>query len=226
MEKKEKIALIVIVIILVLLILTLIGLVVFRMSKVQNSVGNSGNNKVNDIYVNDIKSTKNTSAEFFAVQTHSGFNDTIKSNQYKITTKEELEKFFELYEGFELSKEYDLSNNTIFIQTQVEGSGSIEVKFDGVNINKKVEFDINIVTPQIGTADMAYWYLVAVIPNSELNGVDVSDWKSPIEINDSLKNEYTITVEIMDLTLRECLNIVEKHVKEVGNIKIQEFKLV
>ncbi len=223
MKKKENIALIIIVIILVLLILTLIGLVVFRMSKVQNSVGNSGNNNINDIYVNDIKTTKNTSAEFFAVQTHSGFNDTIKSNQYKITTKEELEKFFELYEGFELSKEYDLSNNTIFIQTQVEGSGSIDVKFDGVNINKKVEFDINIVAPEIGTADMAYWYLVAIIPNNELNGVDVSDWKSPIEINNSLKNEYTITVEIMDLTLRESLSIVEEHVKEVGNIRIQKF---
>jgi hypothetical protein len=53
--------------------------------------------------------------------------------------------------------------------------------------------------------------------------VDLSDWKSPIEINNSLKNEYTITVEIMDLTLRESLSIVEEHVKEVGNIRIQKF---
>ena len=76
------------------------------------------------------------------------------------------------YSGFNLSKKYDLSQNTIFIQTQTYGSGSVSVDFKGVSIDKEVKFNVSINSPEIGTMEMAYWYLVAVVPNTNLPLLD------------------------------------------------------
>mgnify|MGYP000006630967 CR=1 FL=1 len=188
----------------ILIVITLVGLLIFK--------SNGDKNNIND-----------SSIDFFAMKTHSGFNDTVKNTKYRITHKDELKMFYTLYNGFKLSKDYDLSKNTIFIQTQAYGSGSISVDFKGVSINKEVKFNVSTNSPEIGTMDMAYWYLVAIVPNAKLNGVNVNEWKSPVDVNNSLRNEYTVTIESTNLDLKNSLNIVEKTVKDIGNIKIQQY---
>lgn len=124
---------------------------------------------------------ENNSINFFTIKTYNGFNYKIKNNKYKITSKEELNKFCNLYTGFELSDEYDLSKNSIFIQTQACSSGSTSIDFTDVTIDKTVEFVTKTNTPdEVGISNMAYWYLVAIIPNSELSKVNTDEWKSPI----------------------------------------------
>lgn len=165
----------------------------------------------------------NRPTDFFAMHTYNGFNDIIKNTKYKITNQKELEMFYTLYNGFKLSKDYNLSKNTIFIQTQAHGSGSISVNFNGVSIDKEVKFDVSTDIPKICTMDMAYWYLVAIVPNTKLNGVNVNEWRSPIDVNNSLCNEYTVFVECTNFDLENSLNIVEKAVKDIGDIKIKEY---
>lgn len=190
----------------IVILIILVGLCIFKLNG-ENLFDNSDN----------------VSIDFFAMKTHSGFNDTVRNTKYKITNQEELEMFYNLYKGFKLSKDYNLSNNTIFIQTQAFGSGSVSVDFKEVSINKEVEFKINTEIPEIGTMDMAYWYLVAIVPNTELKGVDVNEWKSPVDVNNSLRNEYTVIIESTNLDLRNSLNIVEKIVEDIGKIKIQKY---
>lgn len=197
---------VIVLVISILILITLVGLCIFKLNG-ENLSDNSDN----------------VSIDFFAMKTHSGFNDTVRNTKYKITNQEELEMFYTLYKGFKLSKDYNLSNNTIFIQTQAYGSGSVSVDFKGVSINKEVEFKLSTKMPEIGTMDMAYWYLVAIVPNTKLNGVNVNEWKSPVDVNNSLRNEYTVTIESTNLDLRNSLNIVEKIVEDIGNIKIQQY---
>ena len=123
----------------ILIVITLVGLLILK--------SNGDKNNIND-----------SSIDFFAMKTHSGFNATVKNTKYRITHKDELKMFYTLYNGFKLSKDYDLSKNTIFIQTQAYGSGSISVDFKGVSINKEVKFNVSTNSPEIGTMDMAYWY--------------------------------------------------------------------
>lgn len=170
--------------------------------------------------------TNDTSIDFFAVQTHSGFNDVLMNSKYKIINQQELDIFNELYKGFELSNKYDLSNNTIFIQTQVCGSGSISIDFKRVNIDKNVEFKFTSTSPEIGTMDMAYWYLVAIVPNTQLNGVNIDEWKSPIDVKDSLITEYTISIKSESLSLINSLNIIKRELNNIGNIKITKYREV
>lgn len=131
---------------------------------------------------------KESSIEFFSLKTHAGFNESFMNSKFKITSKQEFDTFQSLYGGFELSNQYDLSRNTIFIQTESCGSGSINIKFKKVKITKDdVEFIYSSNNPQTGTMDMAYWYFVAIIPNTKLEGINIENWKSPIDIYNNLK---------------------------------------
>ncbi len=161
---------VIVVIICILILITLVGLLIFKFNEENNTPDLLDNG-------NDV------SIDFFALKTHSEFNDTIKNTKYRITNQEELEMFYTLYNGFTLSKNYDLSKNTIFIQTQTYGSGSISVDFKSVSIDKEIKFNVSTNSPEIGTMDMAYWYLVAIVPNTKLNGVNVNEWKSPLDEN-------------------------------------------
>lgn len=193
----------------ILILVTLVGLLIFKLNGDENNIFNKSNDP---------------SVDFYAIKTHGGFNDVVWNTMYKITNEDELEMFYKLYDGFYLSKDnYDLSKNTIFIETLEYGSGSVSVDFKGVSINKNVKFKVSTDRPEIGTCDMAYWYLVAIIPNTKLNGVNVTAWKSPIDVNNSLQHEYIITIECDDLDLKDSLNIIEKAVNDTGNIKIQRY---
>jgi hypothetical protein len=166
---------------------------------------------------------KNTPVEHFAIKTSSGYNTNIKNTKFRITNNDELKEFCNLYKGFELSKDYDLTNNTMFIQTEEYGSGSIKVDFNGVIINRELKFDYTSHASGIGTMDMAYWYLVAVVPNAKLIGTNVSEWVTPTELNSIYNKEYLIEVRCTGLKIRDSLNTINKVVNETGDVYIRNY---
>ena len=85
-------------------------------------------------------------------------------------------------------EEDKLSSNTFFIKTIQVGSGSISISLSDVNLdNNKINFIVDKNVPEVGTDDMALWYLVAIIPNNMLEGIDISDWCKPSMI---FNNKY------------------------------------
>ena len=121
-----------------------------------------------------------------AIQTSEYYGTKHRYEKYKITTKDELRYFKSLYSDVlaKYAEKLD-GKNTIFVWTKVENSGSIKVEFRDVNFNdKKVNFVIKEKRNGRGTTDMALWYLVAVIPNSELKGLNLSDWINPESLID------------------------------------------
>ena len=139
----------------ILILVTLVGLLIFKLNGDENNIFNK---------------SSDPSVDFYAIKTGYGFNYLLSNTMYKITNEDELEMFYTLYDGFYLSKDdYDLSQNTIFIEPRIYGSGSISVDFKGVSINEKVNFEVRENRPSVGTCDVAFWYLVAIIPNTKLS---------------------------------------------------------
>ena len=58
--------------------------------------------------------------------------------------------------------------------------------------NNKLQFDTDWNAPEVGTMDMATWYLVAIVTNDKLKDIDISDWKRPSEMNTVLPEENPI----------------------------------
>lgn len=115
-----------------------------------------------------------------SIQTHEYFADKPDNNKYYINSLDELNRFGEIYS--DVLKEYKdkLGENSLFVYVSEENSGSNELKLKEVSFdNKKVNFIISEDRPEVGTADMAFWYLIAVIPNEKLKSLDLSDWKKP-----------------------------------------------
>lgn len=133
--------------------------------------------------------TNNEEIKCYSFKTHGEFNKSLgrKNQKYKIRNKKEFETFKKLFKGFPMTYQYNLSEYTIFIQIQIEGSGSNKVNLKNVKLNDKVMFIIDTNKPSVGTCDMAYWYLVAVIPKNKLNKINVDEWKSP---NDYIEYIY------------------------------------
>ena len=89
-----------------------------------------------------------------------------KSNNSKFT---EIEQF-----------RNKLGDNTIFVELFEESSGGIELNFKAIDFkDNKISFVIEREVPEVSTTDMAYWFIVAVIPNKELQGMNLSDWYTP-----------------------------------------------
>ena len=127
------------------------------------------NTGCNNKKVRDIEKT--------AIQTHEFYEDRGYDNKYIIENEGDLEKFTTIFSDKLDSYRDKLNDNTIFVQLVKKGSGSIKLEVKNVDFaNDKVNFVINETNPGVGTADMALWYLVAVIPNSQLDGLDLSDW--------------------------------------------------
>lgn len=102
-------------------------------------------------------------------------------------------------------------------------SSSTVIDFKRVKVDEYVDFKFTSDSPKIGTMDMAYWYLVAIVPNSKLVGVKIDEWKSPIDINNNLKEVYKIKIHCQNFNLRDSLSIVEEHVNNIGNIEIENY---
>ena len=115
---------------------------------------------------------------------HNWSGDNLK---YMINSEEELEIFYKYYskELKQLKGKFD--GYTLFVELSAQGSGSTELKINEISFeNKTVEFIIEKNVPGIGTTDMAYWFLVGIIPNEQLEGIDTSNWQIPSKV---LKNE-------------------------------------
>lgn len=137
--------------------------------------------------INSNKRNINTDITFYELQTHEYFS-VVNNGKYYINSLNELKKFYSLYSNKISIDEDKLSGNTFFIETIEVPSGSISIKLTDVNLNnKKVNFIIDKNTPEIGTDDMAFWYLVAIIPNDMLKNIDISDWKKPSMV---MNNNY------------------------------------
>ena len=137
--------------------------------------------------INSEKENLNNKITFYELKTHEYFS-VVNNGKYYIDSKEELKKFYSLYSDKISIDEGKLSDNTFFIETIKVPSGSISIKLNDVNLNNnKVNFVIDKNTPEIGTDDMAFWYLVAIIPNDMLKNINISEWEKPSSV---LNNKY------------------------------------
>ena len=119
----------------------------------------------------------------YEIQTSEYFSNKPATNKYFIDSETELNKFYSIYSGkLNINKDY-LKNNSIFIQVGQESSGSVQNKLSSVTFdNNTVNFIIDRDSPEMGTCDMAFWYYVAIIPNEQLNNLDLSNWVKPSQI--------------------------------------------
>ena len=117
----------------------------------------------------------------YEFQTHEYFDFLYGNpNAFYIDSEKELNAFHSLFsDKLEINKD-DLKNNTVFVKVMEVTSGSDEMKLDDVTFTDNiVNFSISVDGPEIGTADMACWYLVAIIPNQKLKGIKYDGWVKP-----------------------------------------------
>lgn len=230
-EKKSlKISLSTLLLLLAIIVIVIMGCFIYKLYKDKQSADSKISELNNEVLrletiVNNLKTTSyqdenNNEIIKYELQTHEYFSDAPNTNKYFIDSENELNKFYSIYsDELAINKDY-LKNNSIFIQVEQVGSGSIQMKLSSVAFdNNTVNFIIDKNSPEIGTMDMAFWYLVAIIPNNQLNNLNLSNWSKPseilttaedksIDINNYVfeldsKNKYTI---ITDLRWKTMLN--------------------
>lgn len=130
-----------------------------------------------------VKDNLNDNIIKYELQTSENFIDIPNTNKYFIDSVAELNKFYSIYSDvLDIDKNY-LENNSIFIQVELASSGSITMELSSVTFeNNTVNFVVNEDYPEIGTNDMAFWYLVAMIPNDKLSALKFDEWKRPSEV--------------------------------------------
>ena len=168
---------------------------------------------------NEKKEEKTLEIQTYSVQSHEYFDNLPDSDQFIIDSVEELNKFYYIFSD-KFMDELNLSDSilkdyTMFIKVKEESSGSISVKLDKVKVNKEIEFVISESKPEVGTADMAFWYLVALIPNTMLEKKDTTGWVLPseeiskmgvldkYEFNMNTSNKYIITTDMKWKTMQD-----------------------
>ncbi len=135
----------------------------------------------------------------YGFQTHEYYEN--EDNQYYINSVTELSIFRNMYSDslYDYLKENDELDDTffkyhsLFILVKGVSSGSTTLAINDVYFeNNKLQFETDWDTPEVGTMDMATWYLTAIITNDKLKGIDLSDWTKPSEINNVLPKENPI----------------------------------
>lgn len=186
------------------------------------------NESMNNVSIENKVSSKNTApidnstVKFFTLKSYSGFPEDAENNKFKITSKEEIRAFNEIYQGAKINNTYDFSNTTVFIQTQVLSTGAAKIKINDFIINDTVKFDYETDVPKGNTTqEMAYWYLIAVVPNTKLVSAETGDWISPMSNN--VKVEYTINIKSENTRLEDSLRKIIKISNLVGNCMIWRF---
>lgn len=192
MEKK-KINLSTILLIISLIIIIIMGFFIYKLYNDKQSADNQLkilNDKVAELQ-NKVDNFKNDNQQKetnddiikYELQTHEYFSDVPDVYNYFIDSESELNVFYNIYsDNLNINKNY-LKNNSIFIQVSQASSGSTMMKLSSVTFdNNTVNFIVDKSSPKIGTDDMAFWYLVAIIPKEQLNNLNLSDWNKPSEI--------------------------------------------
>lgn len=147
---------------------------------------------VNNLKTTSYQDENNNEIIKYEIQTHEYFSEAPNANKYFINSENELNKFYSIYsDKLDIDKNY-LKNNSIFIQVEEVGSGSVQMKLSSVSFdNNTVNFIIDQNSPEIGTMDMAFWYFVAIIPNAQLNNLNLSNWSKPSEILTTAEDKST-----------------------------------
>ena len=141
-------------------------------------------NTIEEQQPNDKQNKKNTNDIIkYELQTHEYFSKKPSADKYIIDSETELNKFYSIYsDKLNIDTNY-LEDNSIFIQVATEGSGSTQNKLSAVTFdNNTVNFSIDRNTAEMGTSEMAFWYFVAIIPNEQLDNLDLSSWVKPSQI--------------------------------------------
>ena len=129
----------------------------------------------------------------YEIKTNEYFSEDLDTGKYVISSAEELDKFYKLYSSIlNINEEY-LGNNSIFVQTEKVGSSSTQLKLSAVTFeNNNVNFVVERKNSEIGTTDMAFWYLVAIIPNEKLTNLNLDGWKKPSEVSKKSNPDNTV----------------------------------
>lgn len=146
----------------------------------------------------DTPLNEKTSIVTYELQTHECcFTRKPEPSYYMIDSVEELNAFHKLYsDKIDISKSL-LNKNTAFVYVEEVGSGSISMKLSSVSLkNNKVDFKITRNSPEVGTADMATWYLVAIIPNETIKEFNLDNWTKPSSKNKDEKEESKYEFEL------------------------------
>ncbi len=132
------------------------------------------------------KDVDNNGVIKYELKTRESLGDIPNINKYFIDSEDELNNFYSIFsDELDLNKDY-LNDNSVFIQVEKVSSGSIKVHLSSVTFDDNtVNFVVDKDYPQVGTADIGFWYLVAIIPNNKLNNLNLSDWSKPSEIIDN-----------------------------------------
>lgn len=140
-----------------------------------------------------VKDNLNDNIIKYELQTSEYFSDIPDKNKYFIDSVDELNNFYSIYSDvLDIDKNY-LENNSIFIQVEEVSTGSVTMELSSVTFeNNTVNFIVNKDYPEIGTDDMAFWYLVAIIPNDKLSGLKLDDWKKPSLV---MNNDYVFEMD-------------------------------
>ncbi len=114
----------------------------------------------------------------------SKYAEGLYDKQYIIDSNEEIHAFNNLYKDDSLNKYLNKLNKvSLFVLVKYESSGSNKIKLEGVTFeNNKLDIVYEELSQEIGTDDIATWYLVVLIPNDRLEGLDLSNWEKPSTI--------------------------------------------
>lgn len=186
MENKDSVKtnLTTILLILALIIIfIIIGRCVYKLYKYKNAADIKLSGLNNEVASLQNKKEVNDDIIKYELKTHEYFSNRQNIKNYYINSESELNEFYNIYsDKLNIDKEY-LNNNSIFIQVDQVSSGSIQKKLSSVTFdNNTVNFIVDTDSPEIGTMDMAFWYLVAIIPNEQLNNLNLSNWVKPSKI--------------------------------------------
>lgn len=174
-----------IIIILIFIFIVIGGIVYFLTNNINNTKSTNKISDTNNIE-NNIENEANLNNEEiikFELQTSEYFSNMPKEYKYIINSEEELEKFYEIYsDKLNIDKNY-LNDNTIFVEVYKVNSGSIEKKLKDITFNDNtVNFIIDTEVPEIGLENMAFWYMVGIIPNKKLTNINTDNWTKPSDI--------------------------------------------
>lgn len=115
----------------------------------------------------------------------------------------------------------------MFVQVGLIGSGQIDLELTYVNIGSNLEFNIEKKYPfpertdssqYVLTADTKYWFLTAIVPKVNLIGVNLDDWKSPIDVNNGLKKQYVVLITCDNISPTISYKIINNIKNNIGNI--------
>lgn len=114
----------------------------------------------------------------------------VKEEKFYIDSIAELAKFYSIFgTDLKINPKY-VVGNTVFVQLKTYGVLRDSVKIKEVSLdNNRVEIVEDRDETEVGLTVQSPWYLVAIVPDNKLEGVNLDDWVKPSEAISNLENE-------------------------------------